>query len=414
MYAIEKKPIIPGGPKSSSHSLWSSYSKSKKELDSQRRDSDSMYEGTSSLDDSSRRSSKLSFMKTLLTNEYEDINTSDSGINSLKTTTTTSKHKRSKQQKPAKIEIDTNEKLDILVLLGNEKNVDKIETLTNKEYDLCNFRTEGYIPKISVLNPRIYYLNIDHDQVELEKRKKFNYKVRETDSVYVDPFDRKDDKPARPWRPKRSSSIHKSVFRCVSRANPRNNLKNRDRTKSIHEHIKESTFTDEEHQRSFGEEVKLSKKELLESAQRLSRRRPNTVQETYEWNNKKSKKMDPKELEKSALRLSRRKPTKAKEPTEWEKMKLMSKRMMSPEEMAKSAQRLSRRRPVSAVSAAMNETKKETKRMDPTEMERSVLRLSRIPKRAPEPENYKTLHDGKLLTEEEVEKMAQRLSNSRS
>ena len=99
--------------------------------------------------ESSRRSSNLSFMKTLLSNGEE---TSDSGINSLRSTPKKSHHKsksnKNGQFRPVVVntqtsEMNYNEKLDVLVLLQNEKNVDKIESLLDYEYDLYNFRKPG-------------------------------------------------------------------------------------------------------------------------------------------------------------------------------------------------------------------------------------------------------------------------------
>lgn len=401
MHVIQ--PISDGGGHKASLQSWQSRST---RIDSRgTSDETAPYDNSSTEDSSSRRSSNLSFMKTLLTSEQ----TSNSSKTTFKNNRKNANRSRSRQ---AQI-IDTNEKLDVLVLLGNEKNVDKIETLTNKEYDLCNFRNgnDGYIQKISVLNPRIYYLNIDHDQIEREKRKKFDYAVKDSNLAFVDPFDRVNDRPPRPWKPRRSRSLKtgtKTVFRCVSRANPRNTLKNRDRTRSIHEHIKEQVTQEELENESFEKYKTITKRDLLKSAQRLSQRKPIEVRINDDWNEKKktAKKMDPEELKRSAQRLSRRNPKKVEINDEWEKYK--NRRKMSPEELEKSAIRLSRR--PKSMEIHREWEKKESKKMDPEEMKKSVLRLSRLPKKPKEPENYKT---GKVVTEEEIEKIAQRLYYSR-
>lgn len=242
----------------------------------------------SAADDSSEPSrgtgSKLSFMKTLLTND-QHTDTSDSGINSInsKKSTTSTKNKSHGVNKSSFIKSEE-DNLDVLVLLGNEKSVDKIESLTNREYDLCHFRNlnggGGFVQKISILKPRIYYLKTDEvEQVEREKRKKFDYGAREPDSVFVDPWieDNHGRRRKEGIKKRRSRSQSHTVFRCVSRANPRNNLKNLDRTRSIHEHMKRAASSEDRLAAAAAESSeihRLSKQELAESAKRLSRRQP--------------------------------------------------------------------------------------------------------------------------------------------
>lgn len=323
---------------------------------------------------SSRRTSNMtSFMHELLSNEDESDYYSDNYSSSTRS-------RQARSDSKAASPYETGEKLDVLVLLGNERNMDKIETLTDNEYDMYNFRNCDLPQKISVIRPKIYYLNIDHEQVEREK-KKFDYEIKHKNSKYVDPFDRDDDDESyRPRRwPRRSKSVQRRGFRCMSRANPKDNLKNIDRTKSISEHLKSVAQCEEDaNQRSEALSSKrLSRQQLAKSAQRLSRQSRNSAEREYEneWNRKMARKL-------------------------------------TREEVAKSAQRLSRRNRKAEGTASGERELKGSKTMDPDEMQRSVLRLSRLPKRTREEEKIKTVHDGKTLTDAEIEKISLRLYRS--
>lgn len=295
--------------------------------------------------ESSRRSSNLSFMKTLLSNGEE---TSDSGINSLRSTPKKSHHKsksnKSGQFRPVVVntqtsEVNYNEKLDVLVLLQNEKNVDKIESLLDYEYDLYNFRKPGEnLQKISVVTPKAKLIHIDHDQVDKEKREKYNYKNRNSNSAFVDPLDRPDlNKPRRAKSLNVRRSKSKRVFRCISRANPKNNLKNLDRTKSISEQLKTIKISEE---KPKPKRVILNKDDIIKSAQRLSHK--------------------------------------------------------------------------SMVNLPYREEKRNSKKyMTADEIEKSALRLSRLPRKKSEPERFKTVHDGIVLSDAQIEKASTRLYASR-
>lgn len=301
--------------------------------------------------------SNLSFMQTLLT-EDDDRQTSVTGYSSSEANSSYQRPKtsnaivsRNSNLSSKSVPIrkyranEHNERVDIVVLLNNEKSIDKIDALTKKEYDLTEFRRLYDTQKISVITPKIHYLDIDYDQVEKAKKKVFDYDLENENSIFVDPFYKSvDSRPrAKPKRPKKANK----KFKCVSYANPRNTLKNIDRTKAISEQLKVIEAISEEDLTKITkmDELKLSKDELLKSAQRLSRI-PKTVKHDCCSN------------------------------------------------------QYHHHRP--------------KRSMDPNELEKSALRLSRQPKKKKEIEKFKTLHDGKVLTDAEIERISLRLYSSRS
>lgn len=222
-------------------------------------------------DAASQSSSSFSFMKALLSKEED---TSDSSINSLRAAQQQrprSKLSSFEKAQPQQAFASEPEELDVIVLLSNEKNEDKIEMMTENKYDLYDFHSTGIVQKWPLATSKVYHLDINHDDVDYEERK-FDYNIRRKKSAFVDPFDQLDDETRlkKQFKTRRSKSLtyRKTVFKCVqNRSRPKDTLKNADRTRSISQQLKQSEMNNQ-----YDEKRKvLTRDELIKSVARLSR-----------------------------------------------------------------------------------------------------------------------------------------------